>query len=35
MSLGFIAGIPAVPWVMTFLLGVALLRRAGDDATGL
>jgi hypothetical protein len=35
MSLGFIAGIPAVPWVMPFLLGVVLLRRAGDDATGL
>lgn len=27
---GFIAGIPAVPWIMPFLLGVVLLRRAGD-----
>ena len=28
---GFIAGIPAVPWIMPFLLGVVLLRRAGDQ----
>ncbi|MGI8783719.1 MAG: hypothetical protein ACR2L2_08750 [Acidobacteriota bacterium] len=28
---GFIAGIPAVPWIMPFLLGVVLLRRAGDE----
>ena len=28
---GFIAGIPAVPWIMPFLLGVVVLRRAGDD----
>lgn len=28
---GFIAGIPAVPWIMPHLLGVVLLRRAGDD----
>lgn len=27
---GFIAGIPAIPFVMPFLLGVVLLRRAGD-----
>lgn len=27
---GFIVGIPAVPWIMPFLLGVVLLRRAGD-----
>jgi hypothetical protein len=32
MSPGFIAGIPAVPWIMPFLLGVVLLRRAGDEA---
>jgi hypothetical protein len=28
---GFIAGIPAVPFIMPFLLGVVLLRRAGDE----
>lgn len=28
---GFIAGIPAVPWIMPFLLGVVVLRRAGDE----
>lgn len=28
---GFIAGIPAVPWIMPHLLGVILLRRAGDE----
>jgi hypothetical protein len=28
---GFVAGIPAVPWIMPFLLGVVLLRRAGDE----
>ncbi len=27
---GLIAGIPAVPWIMPGLLGVVLLRRAGD-----
>lgn len=27
---GFIAGIPAVPWLMPYLLGVVLLRRAGE-----
>lgn len=27
---GFIAGIPAVPWIMPCLLGVIVLRRAGD-----
>ena len=26
---GFIAGIPAIPWIMPCLLGVVLLRRAG------
>ena len=30
MSPGFIAGSPAVPWIMPSLLGVILLRRAGD-----
>lgn len=29
----FIAGIPAVPWIMPFLLGVVLVRRAGDEST--
>ena len=29
---GFIAGIPAVPWIMPYLIGVALLRRAGDES---
>ena len=28
---GFVAGIPAVPFIMPFLLGVVLLRRAGDN----
>src|SRR5229473_957370 len=28
---GFIVGIPAVPFIMPFLLGVVLLRRAGDE----
>jgi hypothetical protein len=27
---GFIAGVPAIPWIMPFLLGVVVLRRAGD-----
>jgi hypothetical protein len=27
---GFIAGIPAIPWIMPCLLGVVLLRRAGE-----
>lgn len=27
---GFIVGIPAIPWIMPSLLGVTLLRRAGD-----
>ncbi|WP_395090821.1 hypothetical protein [Armatimonas sp.] len=31
---GFIAGIPIVPWIMPFLLGVTLLRRAGDEQKG-
>jgi uncharacterized membrane protein len=30
-SAGFVVGIPAVPFIMPFLLGVVLLRRAGDD----
>ncbi len=28
---GFIAGIPAIPWIMSGLLGVVLVRRAGDE----
>ena len=28
---GFIAGIPAVPWIMPYLFGVVLLRRTGDE----
>jgi hypothetical protein len=28
---GFIVGIPALPWIIPFLLGVVLLRRAGGD----
>src|SRR2546428_1201687 len=28
---GFIVGIPAVPFIMPFLLGVVLLRRAGEE----
>jgi hypothetical protein len=31
LDLGFIAGIPAVPWVMPYLLGVVLLRRAAME----
>jgi len=31
MRPGFIAGIPAVPWIMPCLFGVVLLRRAGDE----
>jgi hypothetical protein len=31
INLGFIAGIPAIPWIMPFLLGVVLLRRAGNE----
>lgn len=27
---GFVAGIPAVPWIMPCLIGVSLLRRAGE-----
>lgn len=27
---GFIAGIPAIPWIMPCMLGVVLLRRAGE-----
>jgi len=27
---GFVVGIPAMPWVMPFLLGAVLLRRSGD-----
>lgn len=30
---GFTAGIPAVPWIMPYLLGVVLLRRAGEAST--
>jgi hypothetical protein len=32
LNIGFIAGIPAVPWIMPFLLGVVLLRRAGVES---
>jgi hypothetical protein len=28
---GFVAGIPAIPWIMPCLFGIILLRRAGDD----
>lgn len=27
---GFVAGIPAVPWIAPCLIGIAMLRRAGD-----
>jgi hypothetical protein len=27
---GFIVGIPAIPWIMPYLLGVVLLQRAGE-----
>jgi hypothetical protein len=30
-SPGFIVGIPAVPFIMPFLFGVVLLRRAGEE----
>jgi hypothetical protein len=33
LNLGFIAGIPAVPWIMPYLLGVMLLRRAGAETS--
>ncbi len=29
----FVAGVPAVPWIMPFLLGVVTLRRAGANST--
>jgi len=29
---GFIAGVPAVPWVLPYFFGVALLRRAGNSS---
>jgi hypothetical protein len=32
LNLGFIAGIPAVPWIMPYLLGVLLLRRSGFES---
>jgi len=31
LDLAFIAGIPAVPWIMPYLFGVVLLRRAGGE----
>jgi hypothetical protein len=31
LNAGFVVGIPAVPWIVPFLLGVVLLRRAGDE----
>lgn len=34
MTPGFIVGIPAIPYLMPFLLGVVLLRRAGDEPNG-
>jgi hypothetical protein len=33
LNLAFIAGIPAVPWIMPYLLGVVFLRRAGRTQT--
>jgi hypothetical protein len=33
-NLGFIAGIPAVPWIMPYLFGIVLLRRAGREPIG-
>ncbi len=32
-NVGFIVGIPAVPWIMPYLFGVVLLRRAGQTQT--
>ena len=34
LNLAFIAGIPAVPWIMPYLLGVVLLRKAGSKTVG-
>ena len=31
LNVGFVVGIPAVPFIMPFLLGVVLLRRAGEQ----
>ena len=31
LNLAFIAGIPAVPWIMPYLFGVVLLRRAAEE----
>jgi hypothetical protein len=31
MNVGFIVGIPAVPWIMPFLLGVVLLHRTSKE----
>jgi hypothetical protein len=31
INLGFVVGIPAVPFITPYLLGVVLLRRAGDE----
>lgn len=31
---GFIAGIPAIPWIMPYYLGVGLVCRAGDGRVG-
>jgi len=33
LNLGFIAGIPAVPWIMPYLLGVVLLRRGTHESS--
>lgn len=32
-NLAFIAGIPAVPWIMPYLMGVLILRRAGRESS--
>lgn len=31
---GYVAGIPAIPWIVPLLFGVALLRRAGSTRDG-
>ena len=30
---GFVVGIPAVPWIMPWMFGITLLRRAGTEQT--
>jgi hypothetical protein len=34
-TIGWVAGIPAVPWMMPCALGVILLRRAGSEESSL